>query len=130
MSVNWLWKNELGYMKYKVTDTKNNKKATVKVDMYAANCLGCYIQNHKKEGTYTFLGFWNDKQHLRNCLGLSGQYKDDMYSKEHNPDQYLVEIGLNTYFHKEAMEIMKEFEKTKRYKIVLYYKEIKKKGGK
>lgn len=121
MSVNWLWKNKLGYMRYHVT--WKGEEYNVKTILYTANCLGCEIY-HDDKTHYTFQGFWNDEQHLKNTLGLNKEYQDDLYSKEYSPNRYLIEIGLNTYFYDNAMKIAKYFAK-KHYKITLYYKEIK-----
>lgn len=121
MAVNWLWKNKLGYIKYKTI--WEGEEIYLKTILYAANCLGCEIYHNDKEH-YTIMGFWNNEEHLKNMLGLTSKFKTNCYSREHNGVQDIIEIGLNTFFYKEAMIIAKNFAK-RHYKIKLYYKEIK-----
>lgn len=113
MSVNWLWKNKLGEMHYK---TPKGKYKTI---LYCANCLGCEIYHNDKEH-YTFQGFWNNKEHLQNILGLTKKYKNNNVYK----DMGLYKVRLNTFWLKDTMIIAKEFAKAK-IKVELYYKEIK-----
>ena len=117
-----------------------------KLDIYAgSNCLAVFCYDFygesddpnkidKKTGQrkvvkkYQFCGFWNDRKHMENMLGMHPrEYGGNCYSKEHDPDDYMEKLVLNTYFELECKEILrcaKEWTKAG-IKIELFYKEPK-----
>lgn len=123
MSVNWSWKHKLGTIK--LVQTHNDVKRTFTLNIYCANCLGAIIYEYKdketKQDMYSFWGFWNDAKHLERCLGLTKEYKENLYK---DPCNYFAKIKLNTYFKKDALKIAELFSKAG-HKVELYYKEIK-----
>lgn len=130
MSVNWLWKSEKGEFVYKCKDGEF-KGEKFKVGMYGGNCLCAHIyrfkklneQTGKKEKYYNFWGFWNDIEHLKNCLGMNPKkgYKDDMY-KDDSMYQ-LVKIRVNA-FYPEMMKVAELFAKAG-YKVEVFYKKTR-----
>lgn len=123
MSVNWNWNYKQGEITFKNVETKKRYK----INIYCANCLGALIYEYKdpktKKDMYSFYGFWNDTEHLKNILGLSKKYTDNMYL---NADygRIITKIKLNTYYD-ENLKIAKLFAKAK-IKVILYYEEPKK----
>ena len=119
MAVNWSWKHKKGVLTWK---TLNGNKA--KVNLYSANCLGALIHDYKDEETkkdmYQFVGFWNDEQHLKRCLGLTR----DLNGRENIYKDVILKVKLNTYY-KDWKNIAPHFAKVG-IKVELYYKEPKK----
>lgn len=113
--VTWSWKKKMGSCKWYCINGK-----TTKVDIYVGNCLGVFIQNFRDEETkekkYNFVTFFDDEKHLKNCLGLSKKYKDDIMKDK------IKSIKLNTYY-KASREMAMLFSQAG-YKVELYYKEL------
>lgn len=79
MSVNWLWKSKIGEME--IEKEWNGETTRYTLDVYKGNCLYVCIyesEEMKKNGKYQFYSFINDIQHLKNCLGLSKEYKENI----------------------------------------------------
>ena len=116
--VTWNWKKKMGSCKWYCNDG-----TTTKVNIYVGNCLGVFILDYKDEETkeekYQFVTFFNDEQHLKNCLGLSKGYKEDIMKNR------IKSLKLNTYY-KASLEMGVLFAKAG-YKVELYYKENKRK---
>lgn len=119
MSVNWDWKAKKGVITWR--NSKNDKKR-FKVNLYQANCLGALIYEYKEDGKemYRFIGFWNDLDHLKRCLGLKKTYDNFL---ENIYEENIVKIKLNT-FYKDSVKIADLFARAG-FKVELYYKEIK-----
>lgn len=119
MAVNWSWKDKKGYL---VCERFiNGKKVKFNVNIYSANCLGALIYDYEDENgqdMYNFWGFWNDMEHLKNLLGLSKKYKDNMYKEE------VKEIRLNINY-KDNIKIAEAFAKSG-IKAVLYNRKVAK----
>lgn len=135
MAVNWYWKDHLGYLKFKIFDNNGNYKGIMKVDLYQANCLGALIYHYKdketKEKYYSFQGYWSDRNHLKNILGLSKEYKNKCIYKDSHFRE-IISINLNTFFTRNRNEIkdMKTISSLfteAHIKVNFYYKEIKEK---
>lgn len=118
MSVNWNWKQKKGVIYWKTF-----KGIKAKVNLYNANCLGALINEFKDKETeermYEFIGYWNDELHLKDCLGLTKQFKGKNLYKD-----TITKIKLNTYY-KDWIKIARNFAKSG-IKVELYYKEPKK----
>lgn len=118
MAVTWQWSEKLGSMNF--TQKHNEEVFNYTLNLYGSNCLAAIIYDFKDEETgkdmYQFNSFWNDAQHLKNCLGLTKGY-NDLYGYE---DNKLELIRLNTYYEKDALTIAKLFSKAG-YKVELYY---------
>ena len=61
----------------KITWLYNGEEFEVYIDK--ANCLGALIYEYQEDGRnmVQLQGFWNDVQHLKNCLGLTKDFKQD-----------------------------------------------------
>lgn len=145
MAVNWLWKSEKGYytlvqkhhFKSGELDllTGEDKMKTVtrkfKVGLYGGNCLAACIYRYKevnketgkKEGYYTFCGFWNDIEHLKRCLDVKHNHKENIYGKEYSSNDYIESIHLNV-FYPEMLKVGKLFAEAG-IKVILYYKKTR-----
>lgn len=125
MAVNWSWSERLGTMNFSQKHDEEVYKYTL--NMYSGNCLAAIIYEFKDQETgkdmYQFNTFWNDIDHLKNCLGLSKDFKTDLYDDESN---HLDLIKLNTYYEKDALNIAKLFSKAG-HKVELYYEKPTKK---
>lgn len=123
MSVNWSWKGKKGEITF--NNARNGKN--FKVNIYLANCLGALIYEYKdketKKNMYRFYGYWNDIQHLKNILGLSKEYKDNLYKNE-DIGIIIKKIKLNTYYD-DWHKIAKIFT-ISNVKVELYYKDMNK----
>jgi hypothetical protein len=124
MAVNWDWKAKKGEIQWL---GNGEPPKTYKVTFYQANCLGALTYNFKEDGQdmYRFMGFWNDLDHLKRCLGLAKNY-DNTY--ENIYEGVIKKIKLNTYY-KDSIKIAELFAKAG-HKVELYYEDIDKKRGK
>lgn len=116
MSVNWLWKNQMGTIKW----TENGKK--YKVNVYRGNCLCVFTYNYVSEGKklYDFCGFMNNEEHLKRCIGL---IKDNEGKFNNIYKDIWQKWKLNT-FYKESFTLAKWLTKAG-FTVELFYKEIK-----
>ena len=152
MSVNWSWKIHLGY--YVQVQEHNGKIQKWHINLYGANCLCAHIWDFKgpsddptkidpKTGErqivdkYQFCGWWNDREHLENCLGLHANkgYSDtNIYAKDNKPFAYIEKLCLNTYYLDHIKDIIKpkilEAFAKGGTKVVFYYKKPKKEKSK
>lgn len=122
--VNWSWQRKMGVMYIKQSHPEIGD-FKFKVNIYQANCLGALIYDYKdgetKENMYKFWGFWNDLEHLKNCLGLTKVYNNNIYISK--GFQSVLKIKLNIYY-KNCLKIAECFAKAG-IKVELYYKKIK-----
>lgn len=158
MPVTWSWKRKIGYYTLVQKHTHqtgvdvfgNPTTETItrkfRINIYAGNCLGVCIYNFKGESNnpekvnpktgkprivakYQFCGFWNDRKHLENMLGMHPKegYSENCYSKAENPNDYMESIHLNTFFNyhmKEFYKVVGAFTKAG-IKVTFYYKKPK-----
>ena len=107
--VKWEWKNKIGEL-----EDKNG----FMYDIFSgSNCLAVIIYNNSAT-EYTFSGFWCDLAHLKRCLGLNKNYKND-----NNIYADFKEIRLDTSMNnkevlKDVLDITRAFIKAK-IKVVL-----------
>lgn len=128
MPVTWSWKRKHGEVFIK-QDTGRGIK-TFKCNLYFGNCLGVIIYEFKdpetKKDKYQFVSFFNDITHLKNCLGQTKDYKENILVDRF--DKY-VKVRINTfwwkdsYTRKEDMKMIEAFSKGG-IKVELYYKEV------
>lgn len=121
MSVNWNWKDKIGFVAWKSNEPM---KKGFRWNIYRANCLCCMIYEYKEEGKeyYRFQCWFNDKEHLQRCLGLKGKEKTDLF-KDWYLSHHIKYIKLNMYY-KECEVLMKYFTMAG-YQIRTYYQEPK-----
>lgn len=100
----WHWKKIIGEIVYKGEPPYNKKR------IYQGNCLGVIgvfdnpspCNDLEKPGWVVYGEFWNDLDHLKNCLGLNKKegYSDNLYAD-------VVKVRLNTFYRDEDK---KEFD--------------------
>lgn len=71
MSLNWNWKNDkVGTWKEEIDGR------TYKYNLYSGNALLIQIWESDDDDTYQVRGFFCDKEHMKNCLGLKKGYEN------------------------------------------------------
>ena len=93
MSVNWNWDAKCGeFTLNQVMDAEGNRK-DFNISIYNGNCMAVFLHEFVEDGNekYTFFGFFSDKEHARNCLGLS-KGSDNIYD---NGWQTITKVRLN-----------------------------------
>ena len=123
MPVNWKWTQKMGVLTF-----KNSKGQKYSVNLYKGNCLGVLIYDYKEKDEngklcdmYEFIGFWNDKTHLKRNLGLQKNGSNEYMN--FYLDDGLCKLELNS-FYDEVWDIAKLFSKAFKglLKITMYYK--------
>lgn len=93
MSVNWDWNAKKGEVIWK--GVKKNPKVGVKLkwNIYHANCLCAIIREFKEDGKdmYQFITWFSDIEHLKNVLGLTKKYKDNIFKDYLHKDYWKLE---------------------------------------
>lgn len=93
MSVNWNWDAKCGeFVLEQTIDAKDTKKDFT-ISIYNGNCMAVFLHEFVEDGNekYTFFGFFADKDHAKNCLGLS-KGSDNIYD---NGWQTIKKVRLN-----------------------------------
>lgn len=97
---------------------QNSEGNYVNVNIYKCNGLGAYATRLKtKDNMYStsLWGFWNDEQHLKNCLGLSKDFKESIYEDKISKitfikpnDKYTLRIieTIGKYFVKAGYKVI------------------------
>ena len=82
MALHWQWKDKIGEM------TLQQGKREWTINLYEGNAYLIMIHEFEEDGTekYNVIGFFLDKQHMRNCLGLNKKngYGDNIYGEAGN----------------------------------------------
>lgn len=93
MSVNWSWDGKCGEItvSQRVDDRKGWEE--YKVSVYNGNCLAVFLYEFIEDGEekYNFWSFFSDKDHAKNCLGLS-KGANNIFD---TPYQRITKIRLN-----------------------------------
>lgn len=87
MSINWNWNDKMG----KVTDERGFVS-----NLYRGNCFMIAINeftNNEGIKQYSLAWFFADETHLKNCLGLTKEYKENSIN-----DYHWKEFELNTEY--------------------------------
>lgn len=127
MAVNWRWENKCGELTMHNDRTDKNYK----ISIYAgSNCMAVLLYEYKDEETkkdmYQFMGFWDDMDHFKRCMGL--KTKDVYLGDDENIYADAVKLKINVAkAPRECYKIIDVFAKYTKAKIEVYYKESKKK---
>ena len=74
MSVNWNWSEKCGEVTLKQMHPKEADREFT-ISLYNGNCMIVMLHEFKDRETgedmYNFFSFFSDKDHAKNCLGLS-----------------------------------------------------------
>lgn len=116
----------MGELHFSQKDYKTGDFYKYKLTLYTGgNCLAAITHEFRDKEThknmYTLNSFYGDKDHLKNCLGLSKDYNTNIYNDEVNR---LVKVKLNTYYKKDVFMMAELFTKAG-HKVELYYEEPK-----
>lgn len=95
MSLNWNWKDKIGEMKIRDWKDENN---SFTVNIYKCNGLAVFLYEFNDDGVekYTMWGFFADKEHMKNCLGLN-KGTENIYSRE------ILELRMSKCKEQETM---------------------------
>ena len=87
MALTWKWDEKCGEMV--VTDPLSNKEFTK--NLYVGNAYLIMMSEWNEDGTdkYALWSFWADKEHMKNCLGLSKKSGGNIY------DNCIKSISIN-----------------------------------
>lgn len=79
MALYWDWKESVGDATFEV-----NNEREVRITLYEGNALLIMLQEYQEDGEdmYNMFGFWVDKAHMKNCLGLAKGY-DNSYDSDY-----------------------------------------------
>ena len=73
MALNWEWKNKCGELTLKqMNEAKESKEYTI--SLYQGNATLIMLHEYtddRGQDVYDLFGFFCDKQHMKNCLGLA-----------------------------------------------------------
>lgn len=112
----WNWKQILGSMKFGGEEYYR---------LYRGNCLAVLgrledptPRNGLDKPDYVVYGeFWNDAEHLRNCLGLNPKFDSD------NLYEGCEEASFNSYYMDEDMEAMIKLFAEAHIPVRIFYEE-------
>lgn len=112
MSLRWDWNDKMGEVEY------DRITGSYKCNIYQGNALMIIIYEDEKDNTYTLLNFYVDEAHLKNCLGLTKGYNDNILE-----NRGITKLRLNTKY-KSVSKIISLLAKSKMpINIELYYEE-------
>ena len=92
MSVNWNWNDKCGEFVLS-QEFGNGEWKDFTISIYNGNCMAVFLHEFVEDGKekYSFTGFFSDKEHAKNCLGLT-KGESNIY---HNGWQTIKSIRLN-----------------------------------
>lgn len=78
MALNWDWNKRIG------TATIFNYDKEVEYSLYQGNAFLIMLYEYKEDGKdmYSMHNFLVDKDHAKNCFGLSKEYTENIFNKE------------------------------------------------
>ena len=110
MALQWRWKEKCGEITMVQTypDEEDHK---YKISLYKGNAYLIMLHEYEKTpGTeaYEVFGFFNDKQHMRACLGLEKKrgYTSNIYE---TPYQRFTKLRINKARYKHTQELVSAF---------------------
>ena len=96
MALNWLWKDKCGEITLVQKIDAEGNEQEFPITLYDGNCYLIMLHEYKENGQdmYNLFGFFSDKAHMKNCLGLNK--KDGYTSNIYNtPYQRFTKVKLN-----------------------------------
>ena len=86
MSLNWKWNENCGKITVKET-YEGEPEREYEVTLYKGNAFLIMLYEYSENGKemYNLFGFFADKEHAKNCLGLNPKkgYDDNMYNRKY-----------------------------------------------
>lgn len=104
MALTWKWNEKVGEAVFDAESVLDPTKE-IKVDLYEGNAylifIHEYVDKDSKENMYTLVGFFADKAHMNNCLGLTNKH-ENIYARNGR----LKRISFNKAKSKNYKEII------------------------
>lgn len=104
MALTWEWNKKVGEAVFDAESVLDPKKE-IKVNLYEGNAylifIYEYVDKDTKENMYTLAGFFADKAHMNNCLGLTKGH-ENIYARNGR----LKRISFNKAKSKNYKEII------------------------
>ena len=106
MALYWEWNAKVGEAIF--TDKRfENETHETKVDLYRGNAYLIFIYMNNEDNTYNLYSFFADKEHAKNCLGLSKQYHYGENIFEDDVSMTSITIYKDRYGNKETADLVK-----------------------
>lgn len=110
MALHWEWKDKCGEITL-VQSHPDEEDREFTISLYPGNAYLIMIheyENEKGQEVYEMFGFFNDKQHMLNCLGLNKKegYTSNMYE---TPYQRFTKLRINKAKYHRTKELVSTF---------------------
>ena len=104
MSLNWSWNDKMGDMTI-VQEHPGDEPREFNINIYKGNAYMIFLNEYKEDGEdmYNLYNFFVDKEHFKNCLGLTKGYKRNILE-----DWGIKKMRLNLKY-KDVPDIIKMF---------------------
>lgn len=87
MSLNWQWADKCGEVTL-VQKHPEEEDREFTISLYDGNCYLIMLHEYEEKGEnmYSLFGFFADKEHMKNCLGLNKKkgYGENIYETPYN----------------------------------------------
>lgn len=104
--LNWNWNEKVGEATFCFKDRDGNVK-DYSVNLYQGNAFLIMINEYEEDGNekYEMVGFFLDKFHMKNCLGLNkkGGYTDNIYKTNW---KWISKVRINTKKYKHTKDLV------------------------
>lgn len=99
MALNWRWNEKIG------TATIFNYDKEVEYNLYQGNAFLIMLYEYKEgdKDMYTLHNFFVDKEHAKNCFGLSKDYTENIFNTE---NYQLRKIRINKGKYKYTRDLV------------------------
>lgn len=110
MALNWHWDEKCGEITL-LQQFAGEEATEYTINLYQGNAYLIMIHEFSDEGgteRYELFSFFNDKQHMKNCLGLNpkGGFTSNCFK---NDCQRITRLRLNKAKHRHANDIVAAF---------------------
>ena len=104
MALHWQWAGKCGEITVRC-DISGQESAAGAVSLYTGNAFLIMLSENDEDNTYSLYGFFDDKQHMRNCLGLNKRdgYTENLYNR---PTQRWTKIRINKRKYNHTKELV------------------------
>lgn len=108
MALNWNWNEKIGTATFIQKAGKDEAERKFDVSLYKGNAFLIMLYEYKEDdGTekYQMFGFFLDKYHMKNCLGLNKKegYTSNIYNDGFNK---MIGIEINKQKYKYTKELV------------------------
>ena len=110
MALHWEWKDKCGEITL-VQSHPDREDREFTISLYPGNAYLIMLYEYEIEKGQEFckvFGFFNDKQHMLNCLGLDKKDKD-AYNIYQTPYQKFTKLRINKAKYRHTKELISAF---------------------